>query len=289
MVPGLNKLRVAIGSSTAIGLRALAKLPYGPQLIRAAASRPGIERWLRALLCVYQPFPDIETATHYIRRFIPAGHEHSDVVSQLKQFADVTRESDYPVLFYLSGYAPSLSTVFDLGGGIGNLFYPYDRELRLPATLRWMVHDLPDKEEIVLQFAKSRNEPRIGFSRRMEDASGVDVFIVSGALHYFEDELAVILGRLPQLPRLAVVNRTPFSQADPIVTTQVGDGYVHACKLHSLAGTIAGMEAIGYRFVAKWPVHERASRVPLRPDLNDTYWGLFFVLDADRRQTAGPR
>ncbi|PZA12795.1 methyltransferase, TIGR04325 family [Rhodopseudomonas palustris] len=283
MAVGLNRMRVGIGSSTAVGLRALARLPHGTRLIRFMARHPLIERSLRGLLCVYQPFPDIETATKYIRRFIPAGHEHSDVVSQLKQFADVTRESDYPVLFYLCGYASGLSTVFDLGGGIGNLFYPYDRELRLPATLRWMVHDLPDKEEIVLQFAKSRNEHRVGFSRRMEDASGVDLFIVSGALHYFEDELAVILGRLAELPRLAVVNRTPFSRAEPIVTTQVGDGYVHACKLHSLAGTIAGMEAIGYRLIAKWPVHERASRVPLRPDLNDTYWGLFFVLDADRR------
>ncbi|QDL97992.1 methyltransferase, TIGR04325 family [Rhodopseudomonas palustris] len=284
MVMGFQKLRVMIGSTTAIGLRALARLPHGARLIGLAASYPVIERWLRALLCVYQPFPDIETATKYIRRFIPAGHEHSDVVSQLKQFADVTRESDYPVLFYLSGCAPGLSRVFDLGGGIGNLFYPYDRELRLPATLRWMVHDLPDKEEIVLQFAQSRHENRIGFSRRMEDASGVDLFIVSGALHYFEDELAVILARLAELPRLVVVNRTPFSRADPIVTTQVGDGYVHACKLHSQAATIAGMEAVGYRLVARWPVHERASRVPLRPDLNDTYWGLFFVLEADRRR-----
>lgn len=274
----LKSMRVTVGRWFARALRLLARFPAGSRAIQAGRDAPIVGSLLRALLGIYQTYPNLQVAEAYLRRYVPAGHDHPFHIDMHARFAEYTRESDYPVLYFLAPIASELKSVFDLGGSIGNLFYAYDMELHFPRDLRWIISDLPHKKQPALEFAQSKGEHRIVFTDNFLDASGVDLFVVSGALHYFEQKLSEMLQRLDRLPKIVVVNRSPFAKRGDIVTVQDGGGFVITSKLHDMGSFVAGMTDLGYELVAQWRVHERIEQIPLYPELNDTYWGFYFRL-----------
>jgi putative methyltransferase (TIGR04325 family) len=276
----LRFLRVAVARNLARTLNMLGRGAFGSRAIRAARDAPIIGSFVRTLLAFYQPFSTLDAAEIYIRRYFSSGHDHPYHSYIHTRFGEMTRESDYPVLYHLAPIASQLRSVFDLGGSVGNLFYAYDRELHLSPHLRWAINDLPHKKQLALDYARLKGENRIGFTDQFSDASGVDLFIVTGALHYFKDKLAAMLGGLDRLPKIVVVNRSPFSKKGDIVTVHDGGQYAVACMLHDIDTFVQGMINLGYELVARWPVHERRTQVPLFPELSDTYWGFCFRLNS---------
>jgi putative methyltransferase (TIGR04325 family) len=106
----------------------------------------------------------------------------------------------------------------------------------------------------------------------------VDVLVIFGALHYFESLPAIVKG-LRAFPRHIIVNRSPCSEGEDIITVQDAGPFLVACKLHGFENLFAEMEALGYVLRAKWPVHERKFLVPLYPDLSSpTYSGFYLEL-----------
>jgi len=274
----IRGLRIAVARLFARLLKLLAINKYGRRTIQILRDFPPTRSCLRFLLGFNRTFSSLNEAEVVIRRYFEEGHDNQFHNLAHAGFSEITRESDYPVLYLLSPLASQLRSVFDLGGSIGNLFYSYDRELHFSSDLRWIVNDLPHKKEPALEYAKSKGERRIVFSDKFSDASGVDLLIVSGAAHYFEENVPAMLSRLTQLPKIVAVNRTPFSIQHDIVTIQDGGRFALACKLHDMKRFVDGMVAIGYELVAQWQVHERTVQVPLYPELTDTYQGFFFRL-----------
>jgi putative methyltransferase (TIGR04325 family) len=222
-------------------------------------------------------FPSFSAAQACASQYIQAGHEHPDEIRYHTSISETVRESDYPLLFHLAPLAPELRHVFDFGGNVGNLFYAYQTQLGFPPTLRWTVYDLPMKRPLGDKLAAERGEPRIHFADTLADASGCDVFIASGSLHYFEQPLREILRPLESLPSHVFVNRTPCSTGADLITVQDNRSYLVPCKLHSRANLIAGMQALGYELESEWPVHELRLLVPTHPDLSArTYSGFYF-------------
>jgi putative methyltransferase (TIGR04325 family) len=226
-------------------------------------------------------FGSLAEAAEYVARYVPTGHGHPNEHALQVTKAETTRESDYPMLFFLAPLEPELRSVFDLGGGIGNLFYVLDRHLHFSNELVWTVHDLPMKKQPALAFAKLKNESRVTFTDEFSSASGVDLFIVVGALHFFEPTLADLIGPLDRLPKHVILNRTPFSHGQEIITVQDYRDWVFPCKLHSVTKLVSGMQRLGYELVASWPVHERKLNVPLHPEYTEPYYGFYFRLHCD--------
>jgi putative methyltransferase (TIGR04325 family) len=232
---------------------------------------------LNALLGFRRVFASFPAAQTCASRYIQAGHEHADEISYHTSISGIVRESDYPLLFHLAPLAPELRHVFDHGGNVGNLFYAYQTKLRFPPTLSWTVYDLPVKKPLGEKLAAERGETRIRFADTLAEASGSDVFIASGSLHYFEQPLHEILRQLERLPNRVFVNRTPYSAGADLITVQDNRSYLVPCKLHSRANLVAGMQALGYELVSEWPVHELRLLVPTHPDLcSRTYAGFYF-------------
>jgi len=237
--------------------------------------------WARAPLdfCIgfRRTFPSFAAAQAAASKFIPAGHEHPDEVACHTSIAGTVRESDYPVLFFLAPLAGKIQRVFDLGGNVGNLFYAYQSKINFSSTMNWVVYDLPFTKPLGKKLAHDRAETRIRFASAIAEASGSDVFIASGSLHYFEQPLHEMLCSLENLPEHVFVNRTPCSQGSALITVQDNRSFLVPCKLHSRTAFIAGMEALGYELQSEWPVHERKLWVPMYPDLSArTYSGFYF-------------
>jgi putative methyltransferase (TIGR04325 family) len=232
---------------------------------------------LDACLGFRRVFPSFVAAQACASKYIPSGHEHPDEIRFHTSISDIVRESDYPVLFHLAPLAPSMRNVFDLGGNVGNLFYSYQSKLSFPATLTWTVYDLPMKKPLGEKLASERAESRIRFATNLAEASGCDVFIASGSLHYFEEPLHEILRSLERLPDHVFANRMPCSSGSDIITVQDNRSYLVPCKLHSRMTLITGMQTLGYELQSEWPVHERRLTVPTHPDLSiRTYSGFYF-------------
>src|SRR5262249_54493911 len=143
-------------------------------------------------------------------RYAGLGHGTVENVRILRELMTTTRPSDYPVLFHLSGLSLEGLRVFDLGGTTGDLFYLYNRYLRFPASLHWTVHDLPANLESGRNFARQCGETRLQFTDQPHGASGYDLLLVSGALHYFDFTLAGYVAGLDPRPQHVIINRTPL-------------------------------------------------------------------------------
>ena len=222
-------------------------------------------------------FPSFAAAQTCASKYIQSGHEHPDEIRFHISISDTVRESDYPVLFYLAPLVSGLRRVFDLGGNVGNLFYAYHSKLNFPATLIWIVYDLPMKKPLGEKLAVERAESRLHFATTLEEANGCDVFIASGSLHYFEQPLHEILRTLPRPPKHVFANRMPCSSGPDVITVQDNRSYLVPCILHSRTTLVNGMLALGYELQSEWPVHERRLPVPTHPDLSPrNYFGFYF-------------
>jgi putative methyltransferase (TIGR04325 family) len=196
----------------------------------------------------------------------------------------VARSSDYAALFHLGRLAPSLSSVFDLGGNIGNLFYGFAKYLDFRPDLRWTVYELPEVLEIGQTLALERGENRLRFTRDLSEASGSDVFIASGSLHYFEQSLPEMIGSLQDSPKHVIVNRTPVTSSKPVATVQDGGDSLIGCQLIQREELMNHMCRLGYLLADSWTVPELSIEIPFYPEYSvRSYSGLYFRLDRGQR------
>jgi len=268
----LLQIRALASVLTSIGSR-----ESGRRLVLSLRSQRWSLSLLKSALAYRNTFPSFAEAQSSASKYIAAGHEHPDEIRYHTSIADSIRESDYPVLFHLASLAPVVRRVFDLGGHVGNLFYAYQHKICFPSDVTWTIYDLPHKRPFAEKLAAERNEARIRFADNLKEASGSDVFIASGSLHYFEQPLDEILRGLELPPPHVFVNRTPFSTGSSLITVQDNRSYLVPCTLHSRPELISGMARLGYELVSEWPVHERKLCVPLYPDLTaHTYEGFYF-------------
>jgi putative methyltransferase (TIGR04325 family) len=183
---------------------------FGTTVIQKTRVKPLMRFGLHGLLGYRRTFSSFSDAQRSASSYIPYGHEHPDDIKAHTQLADIVRESDYPVLFFLAPSARELGTVFDLGGNVGNLFYAYRQHLDFATDLLWKVHDLPVKKSFGEKLAAERGEHRIRFVDTLADASGTDLFIASGSLHYFDSSLDKMLAALAKLPVCRITDLTLF-------------------------------------------------------------------------------
>jgi len=278
ILSALRRPRVALSRLVARLLRIIGGTPWGPSLIFFMRRHSLTRRALGWSLGVFGTFANLAEAEEYVSRYVPTGHEDPTEHNRQVAKAETTRESDYPMLFFLAPIKAEIRSVFDLGGGIGNLFYLLDSHLDFSEELLWTIYELPLKKESILDFARSKGERRVAFTENFQQASGVDLFVAVGALHYFEPALPDLLRDLSQLPRHVMINRSPFSSGDDIVTVQDYKYWVFPCKLHSATKLASGMRELGYELVASWSVHERRLSVPLHPERKAPYQGFYFRL-----------
>jgi putative methyltransferase (TIGR04325 family) len=279
--PGLfRRLRLFQIRLTAASLSSLGRRAPGRSLIVRLRSAPPIRLLLESLLGFRRTFPTFHAAQICAARYIDAGHEHPDELEYHLSTANSLRESDYPVLFHLASIANRVHDVFDLGGNAGNLFYSYEKHLNFPADLTWTICDLPAQIALGEKIACERAETRLRFVRNLASVQSADVFIASGSHHYFSQPLDEILRSLRSLPSHVFVNRSPFSSGDDLITVQDNGTYLVPCQLHSRSKLLQGMQLLGYRLIARWPVHELRLWVPTYPDLSPPcYSGFYFRRD----------
>jgi putative methyltransferase (TIGR04325 family) len=67
------------------------------------------------------------------------GHTGPNYIALTVRDAKKARPADYPALFHIQRLLPQIGTVFDLGSGIGNIFYCYSKYTDMPSSLSWYI------------------------------------------------------------------------------------------------------------------------------------------------------
>jgi len=274
VVRGAALLRVRL--CAAVLLKLARFRPLDRLARRLSSTRPGrlAADWL---LGYRRPFPSLVAAAMVADRFLASVHETRANRYQHLRFSETPRVSDYPVIFFLSRIEGDFR-VFDLGGNFGVLFYCYRRYLPNASRMRWTVFDLPDTVRLGCRLARRRGvADRIEFATGLEAADGVEVFLASGSLHYFDRSLPEMLAALRHPPVHVIVNRTPLNDGATVATVQDAGFGLAACILYDGGGLIDGMRALGYALVDRWSIHDLAVTIPLHPELSAPFYsGLYF-------------
>jgi putative methyltransferase (TIGR04325 family) len=276
-----HRIQIARVRATSALMRQLTRLTPLASLVRRLRRLPLARQAVNLAAGYNRVFSDLAAARDCARKYAAPGHGSDENARALSRSMAKTRPSDYPVLFHLSRLPLEGLRVFDLGGAMGNLFFLYDRYLGFPTSLHWTVHDVPAHIERGRDLARQRCESRLQFSDNLHGASGCDLLLVSGALHYFELSLADYLAGLAESPRHVIVNRTPLVDAPAAATVQCGSGGVMvACLLLNRAELIERMEKRGYRVVDSWSAPEFSIPLPYdREYWVKEYTGIYFRRD----------
>jgi putative methyltransferase (TIGR04325 family) len=272
----LRRLRLLEIRSCALGLTLLGYSGFGKRVITRVRRSALLHAAMNGLLGYRRSFPSFSAAQKSAAHYIPHGHEHPDEAGYHASIADTVRESDYPALFYLAPFVSEIRRVFDLGGNVGNLFYAYRRYLQFRPDLSWLVYDLPALRAFCQKLAADRKESRVRFVNTLAEASGADLFLASGSLHYFDEPLYSILSRMAELPRHVIVNRTPCTDEEDLYTVQDNKSFLVPCKIHSRKALVQGMTRLGYSLRAEWPVYELHLWIPMHPDVSERHYSGFY-------------
>ncbi|HEY4849138.1 MAG TPA: methyltransferase, TIGR04325 family [Methylocella sp.] len=263
-------------------IKRLSRIPFLFAVFRRVRELPGVRSMLNAVAGYQRPFPTFADAAAAIAGDEGGGHSHSYYIERTFRNAKKARPSDYPALFHLQRLLPQIRTVFDLAGGLGNAFYCYSKYMDMPAGLSWRVLELPETSRIGAELAKERNEPRLHFAAKWDEAEGVDLLIITGALHCFEKPLSRMISELRRKPHYVLINRAALVDCPEFATIQEGGGYRLACFLYNRDELIRGFESLGYELIDFWQIAEPEHYVVMTcyPDRSvKAYSGLFLRLN----------
>jgi putative methyltransferase (TIGR04325 family) len=244
---------------------------------------PGAER---ALVGFRSGFATREEADRCAARYGFQQHEHPNAIKRQLAVAESARPSDYAALFHLQQLLPTLGRVIDLGGSVGNLFYCYSQYLDFPEDFRWVVVEIAPVAEAGTALAQERGATKLRFATNLAEAAAHDdgkatLFLVSGALHYFDTPLGTMLTDAGLAPEHAIVNRSPVSEAGSVFGIQDGGKYVTTARMLDRRTLLTSMEQAGYRLQDEWIAAELNMRIPLRPSKSvESYSGLLFSRQA---------
>jgi putative methyltransferase (TIGR04325 family) len=224
-------------------------------------------------------FVNFSDAWKVAKRGRHAGHDHLDAIKLHFDLSRGLRASDYAVLYWLCRIGLRQLQIFDFGGNAGNLYYSYSTYLTgVGRDITWTVFDLPMVVAEGRRIAIERRATELRFAESVEDASGCNVLLISGAFHYWEDSVESFLEQFPRLPEHIIVNRSPVHDTEAsFITVQRTDSYAVPCVVRNATEMINAFSSKGYRIADRWPVVELALRMPLFPNLTvPQYSGFYF-------------
>jgi putative methyltransferase (TIGR04325 family) len=218
-----------------------------------------------------------EEAMAAVPRNMRIGYDHEEIAGIYEGYANVILASDYPAILCLQEALQGGSRVFDFGGNVGISFYAWQRYLNYPRDIQWVVCDLLSVIQRGERLALERQEKRLSFTTRFEDANGFDFLLMSGCLQYVEPRAHELLGRLKDLPRHIVVNRIPLHDSRECVTLQNIRWMVSPYRVFHRKRFISAMETLGYSLVDAWVDAQLDCWIPFYPEYSvSAYSGLYF-------------
>ena len=221
-------------------------------------------------------YPDYESAVAALPTGKPHGFNSDEVAGYFSEHHSTFNSNDYPVLLRLAQHLRPGARVFDLGGGSGQCYHAYSKQLVMPPGLTWQVCDVESFVHAGREFAEKQGVEALAFTTDWRQANSALICVANGALQYIEPDLSDLLRELPDKPAHVLVNRTPLCAGKPYYTVQYGAFTYCPYKIMNFESFVHGMEEAGYRLADQWTL-PRTLRIPLHSGhAAEAYYGFYF-------------
>lgn len=211
-------------------------------------------------------YPSVDAALADAPKALEIGHDHEDLASRHMSEVGHTWPSDYPVLYWLNRLLPASTFIFDLGGNVGHHYYGFQKYLEYPASLRWVVSEVPAVAQAGRELAQKNNARSLQFTVGLDDADGGDILLASGVLPFIDMPLSEHLSRLKKPPTHLLINRTALCDGTGFVTLHNLGMAVCPYRVLNRAEFIRSLEAVGYTVEDSWENPEFSCYVPFHAD-----------------------
>jgi putative methyltransferase (TIGR04325 family) len=230
-------------------------------------------------------YPDFASAQAAIPAWRNSGYDNEASAGRNVDEWLVVFPSDYAIMERLSKLLPNCKLLFDWGGNVGLKYFAYRKHLTYPASLRWLVADVPAVIELGRTIAQREGAADLRFTSTLEELPGADVMLAAGSLHFIEDPFGQ-LRALPKLPEHLILSKVPAHSAAPAWTLNNMGTAMCPYRLFNRDELVRTIEELGFRLVDEWQDSDLFCNVPFFPEYKiERYSGFHFVRD----ESAGPR
>ncbi len=230
-------------------------------------------QWERLFHGVYPTFEAAE-------RDIPAGFAvgfDNDAAAHFLGYKGSIFPSDYPVLFWLEKLLPANPSLFDFGGYLGISFYTYQKVMTYPPELRWTIFDVPAVVAAGRELATTQNATQLNFTEEFADASGTDILLAAGSIHFCKEAFSERLESLADKPKHLIINKLPAVDDDSFVTLHSMGPALCAYRVFNRQAFIASIVQCGYELVDSWSNPDLGCYIPFHPEKTvRAFSGLYF-------------
>jgi putative methyltransferase (TIGR04325 family) len=237
------------------------------------------------------PTVDAAIASQSSRQMV--GHNHKQIVPVDSAAMSTLLSWDYPVLFWLDRLMPGTKRIIDAGGHVGVKYRAWRKILNLAPDYEWIVLDLPAMVEEGRARAAAEDLAALRFESDAARLPPADLFLASGLLQYYPNDLSVLLKQLPTLPRHVIVNKVSVRDGPAFVTLQRVGPSRAPYQIRNREQFIADVLELGYEVVDQWDIPSLAHVVLTHPELGrSSSLGFYFRMtdaappkpaDAERR------
>lgn len=248
-------------------VRTLLDSSYGRRFNRAA----GAIRLFRGI------YADFAGATQDIPSDRLQGYDNEASALRLADDRMRIYPFDYPVMFWLHKLFPGNHLLFDFGGHVGISYFAYRRYLDYPASLRWLVYDLPSITKVGREIATREVCPGLAFTEGLEALGQAHILLAAGALQFVENAYA-LMRSAPALPRHILVNKLPAVNLPARVTLHNLGSALCPHHLFNRAEFVSCFTGLGYRLVDEWQCPDISCEIPYFPEYSvPAYTGFYFL------------
>lgn len=230
---------------------------------------------------VYETFEEAIEAAPKTKNI---GYDNAELAQDYQhgvELSTIINSHDYPILFWLNSIfnsQPNNLNLFDFGGNVGTHFYAYQKYLKYPTNLNWVVCDLPAIVEAGKTLAQKRGCSGLVFTEQFAEANEKDIFLASGSIQYVED-LSISLASLSAKPHHLLLNILPLYEGEKFVTLQNGGRVFYPSYVFNKANFILGLNQIGYEMIDIWQDSYSLFNIPLYPEKSGSFFhGIYFKL-----------
>lgn len=234
-------------------------------------------RFLNSLAHPRRVFSSFEEAWDFSKSIRGKAHDDSAAIAYNFAVSSKTRISDYPVLFWLSEIAEEPLSIFDFGGGIGQLYYHYMTKMNSRKVKEWLVNDLPYVVDEGEKLAAEKKAPKLKFTKLLSDCKSCNVLLASGALHFYQGSIHDLDRETGGLPEHVIINRSPFRlNAPPFVTVTPRAASCIPFISRNPKDMEQEFSKLGFALVDQWTISEKTFDPILFPDHHSPYLGFYF-------------
>ena len=213
----------------------------------------------------YGLYPDFASAIREVPPYWIQGYDNEQTADRNAHERLQICAFDYPIMFWLQRLLPECRLLFDFGGNVGISYFGYRKYLQYPASLTWLIYEVPAVAALGARIAAEEGAHQLRFTTELDELQRADILLAAGSLH-FVDKPFELLRSVATPPRHVLLNKVPLRDRPAAVTLHNMGTALCPYHLFNRSEFLGSFRSLGYELVDEWETPDLGARIPLHPE-----------------------